>query len=926
MKNFSRFSLIFLCFVLVTSNAFSVEKKDINILNENLPDFMGASNAGKEFYLTFHPSWEVSEGTNNFIRIYISSSFKTNVKLEIPGIKIIKNLETIPNGIIEIDLHPQEGQMYSAYENLTPPLPENVWTGRAIKITADDPIVCYGVLRYQFTADGFLALPVHSWGKNYQVASYTDPTNSKKYFQPSYTSIMAAYDNTEVTFKLGGSTTAGVLLQNYDTLRIGQSIKRVLNTGDVWLIPGIGEYNDLTGSQISADKFIGVISGNFCAYIPTHIAGCDYIIEQENPIEFWGKNYYVPTIFGRINFPIIKMFAKEPKTQVYCDGVPMWTITTPGGYQGVGFIEARAGVEPTPRPVTINSDKAINVVLYNPGQQDDNRSSDPFQMNILPEEQYQKEVSFNTPGITGSFGFRDNYLNIILKSKDGKIPDDMQIGTIVNDTVQWVKLKDYTSDSLVAFIHDVKDKDGYLHYSKTIKLSIDGVYKLKADKPFGVHGYGFGDYDSYGFQYSNAMIDQTSKDTLAPTISAENLGIGVYKGQVKDRGVIVSKTDKNKDDFQQVLDIAGLSFVEMINGLSDNYKFERDDFVSGETNGINFKVSKILEYKDSKAFIYASDRRGNDTTLILTDLVSSRSFAPIITSDSADFGTLKNGQKKQLTLKLKNPGLKTSKSVLELVFENNNPDFKIISPLNFPFTLKVNEEIDLIVEFTGGTVDSVFTNRIGVKTTDTTLYRIELKAKVANPIIKTTDVDYSTCIIDKDINIQYIYLSNSGNSVLIINKIDFPKNNVFNVFQEPPLDVIPFNIDTGKTVTILAEFKPKVPGEFKDSIVFYSDGKIVKNVSYLKGKAIVNSVKEFENKYGVINLSVKDNKISFSAGNDIILNSYSIYDLTGKITLTGSPAALLNNYNINIGNISGSVYFIELNTQYGKVVKKIVVE
>ena len=67
-----------------------------------------------------------------------------------------------------------------------------------------DPVICYGVTRFQYTSDGFLAYPVTSFGKTYTVASYVDPTNNTGQFLPSETGIVGAYDNTKVTFRMGG--------------------------------------------------------------------------------------------------------------------------------------------------------------------------------------------------------------------------------------------------------------------------------------------------------------------------------------------------------------------------------------------------------------------------------------------------------------------------------------------------------------------------------------------------------------------------------------------------------------------------------------------------------------------------------------------------------------------------------------------------
>ena len=873
-----------------------------------LPKLLGASNTGKEFYLTFHPCWEI-ESDENFIKIYISSQFKTTVKLEIPELNVSRKLQTIPNSIIEFTLTPTEAQMYSKGDGVKPmpPQPENVWKGRAIKITADDPIICYGVTRFQYVSDGFLALPVHCWGKNYQVASYADYSDNKTMFLPGYTSIIAAYNNTEVTFQLAGDLNTSVPLESGDTLKAGHSMKRILNAGDVWLIPGVGQLSDLTGSQIIADKNICVISGNFCAQVPVGNKACDFLIEQEMPTDFWGKNYYVPTIINRIKASIIKIFAKEPNTSISFNNVPMLSIENLDGVSGSGFFETRTSLDN--KPVLVSSTKNINVVLYNTSQAEDSVPGDPFQMNIVSEEQYQTEVMFNTPGVPNGLKFNDNYLNIIFKSKSNSIPDDLKFGFSEKDTLRWIKYTDYISNyKIESFKNDIPDKDGYVHYSATCKLPKDSIFRIKADKPFGVHGYGFTEYDCYGFPLSNGMKDQTINDTLSPEITVHDFGEGCYQGQITENGN------------------SGFSFIEMINEISSNYKFERDEFTPGDSKVINYKLTKISSFKDAKAVIYISDRRGNDTTIVLEDFIAFKRLVPIITSDSSNFGYLKNGQKKQLVLKLKNSGNFNSKSVEDIVLEKGNSGFNIISPIKFPFILKANEVVDFKAEFTGGSNDGIFTDTIGVKTVDTTIYNFIIKATVSNPTIYVSDVDFGDYKIGNSALKNILTIANNGLTALEIDSIDFPKNNAFEIQVQKTSKENPLIIGNLGSLNLPVKFEPSVKGYYKDSVVFYSDGKILKNISYLFGNAVISSVEEFENKYGVINLSVKDNKISFSSGNDITLNSFSIYDLTGKIILTGNPAALLNNYNITISNISGSVYFIELNTQFGKVVKKIVVE
>ena len=174
---------------------------EIEQIKKDLPKMLGANNVGTDFYLTFQPCWE-TEGARNDLRIYISSSVETNVTLEIEGKSIKKTKKTIPNDIIEFKLNPAEGQCYQK-DDVTPPETERVYPGYAIHIYSDDPIICYGVTRYQYTSDGFLALPVNSFGNEYIIASYADPTPNVTQWLQLYKCCLL--DSTIVRFTLGGT-------------------------------------------------------------------------------------------------------------------------------------------------------------------------------------------------------------------------------------------------------------------------------------------------------------------------------------------------------------------------------------------------------------------------------------------------------------------------------------------------------------------------------------------------------------------------------------------------------------------------------------------------------------------------------------------------------------------------------------------------
>ena len=166
MKKFVRlFTMLLLITLCYSPPGLFSEEIDPDLL----PSMIGASNSGTLFYLTFHPTLEEGVHQGSGIRIYVSSKYATTVTLEIEGIGKFIQKTTVPYDVIEFYIAPEEAQMYTkVYEAAQP---EKIWKGRAIKISSDDPVICYGVARFFATSDGYMALPVSALGSEYQVAS-----------------------------------------------------------------------------------------------------------------------------------------------------------------------------------------------------------------------------------------------------------------------------------------------------------------------------------------------------------------------------------------------------------------------------------------------------------------------------------------------------------------------------------------------------------------------------------------------------------------------------------------------------------------------------------------------------------------------------------------------------------------------------------
>ncbi|MCO5250263.1 MAG: T9SS type A sorting domain-containing protein [Candidatus Kapabacteria bacterium] len=895
--------------ILLPLSSLRADESDI----DKLSLLLGASNAGTEFLMTFHPCWE-TQGPNNAIRIYVASLYKTKVTLSIPGFAITIVKETIPNDVIEFTLKPTEAQVYSK-SDFVAPQPSQVWEKRAIIITAEDPIICYGVTRFQYTSDGYMALPINVLGTDYQVASYADPTNNTGQFLPSYTSIVGAYDNTTVNFKLGGFETMRIIKENGDELKAGQSMTKMIHKGDVWLIAGVGQFNDLTGSNVNADKPVAVISGNFCAYIPTHIAACDYIIEQELPIYNWGKSYLVSPIAYRKKPALVKVFAAEANTNFSIDGIPAGKIHTAGGFKDKGYIETRIAMD-TPKPARISSNKAINVVQYNPGQMDDGVESDPFQMQIMPVEQFQTDVIFNTPGIKGGFGFNDNYINIVYLAKaDGTIPDDLMFAEAKAEELNWIPVKNISPSQGTPFYGE--EKDGRQYYSKTLKLDHDGVYRMKADEPFAVYAYGYDWYDSYGFPASGRLIDMSSDDSLAPEIDYEMDENGNITGVVRDVTQPISKVSKDGDEVQ-TSNASGLSSVRLINALSDNYKLEYTPFIPGIDNETNFQINVVNKYKSSKAVLAVTDRRGNDK---IVEFSIKATPVPTIVSTETYFGKLKSGKFEELEFALTNNESMSTVPVNSIVFQKNDTQFEIINNIEENTVLKPGEEHKFQVRFNARNmneddikkIEGAFSNQIGIKLADGDVQYFDyLTAEVANPRLQVTGTDFATQAAGEPVKDRYVRITNPSMVDMFVTGFEVTGSSEFTFALPTVSEEEPLVVAAGREYNIVTSFTPTAPGEFAATLKVISDGYVIKDEAQITGVAIPSSVIDDKLFGGTFSVNYDGASITFRSEHDATLSGMKVYDLNGRTLFNSELTNNVNSYSAAVPGLTSGVYMLHL--------------
>ena len=818
---------VVLSFLLVMPDTSYSEKTDLEKVKEKLPELLGANNVGKEFWLTIPPCYEESYG-DNFIKLFITSPYKTLVQISVPSRGLLINRQTIAHDVIEINITPTDGQPYTKDPG-EEEVPEQVYEKRGINIEAEDPIVVYCVVRYRATSDGFLALPVSSLGREYIASPYaTDPMFKAvwNYRIPSMVGVVAAYDETNLRFKLGG----GPMNRTAGGLRPGETSEFFMNEGDVIMFSSDGDFGDLSGSHIVSTKPVAVISGVQCTNIPIGNQWCDYTVEMEIPTFTWGTHYHIPKIPNRKNPPLIRIFAKEPGTTLYRDGGQIGFLPEGGGMENKAYVERR--LTPTssePRSALIHADKPIGVTLYNPGVQEDgypHPNSDPFVMVMTPIQQYQNEITFCTPGVSGS-GFGENYLNLVYETDEyGMMPDHLKFATITGPEIEWDPLSTVFSATGELFSFPI---DGKFYAAKTLTLPSEGVFSIKSETPFAAYSFGYDSYDSYGYPTSAALKDLEVPDTIPPDPVWYMDCAGNVYGSGPDGMAVVT-------DYPEIDSIRSNLSMIVFSQESENYFFDFEPFVAGQDRETYWSLRTIDPTKDAIAYITFSDRAGNDTTVVIEYSAVKLDIRP----HYEDYGLHYMNQVTTKTFYACNDNEEYPVEVTQLRLKDGNQGFVMDMLGNeLPLTIPAKDSIPFEVTFTA-TAEGTFQDSIGIGDTCFFVNKSLVDASVGEPTIQVSDYDYGAIAVGAKKNHEFT-IKNEGSVELKITGFTGPDKDVYTHFLPEISPDNPLRVPAGNNNVsrFVVQFSPSDTIDYPDQIVFASNAKVGDSIAVINGSGLM---------------------------------------------------------------------------------------
>ena len=266
-----------------------------------------------------------------------------------------------------------------------------------------------------------------------------------------------------------------------------------------------GTASDLTGTKITTDKPVTVISGSKCAYHPAGYTNCEQLLEQIPATMYWGKVYYTMP-FTISSYYSLKVLAAHNYTTVfiYCKNVLQYSSTINEGK--FAFINQQSG------NCAIQSNKEILVAqmseafsyykqswerlsryrsryYYRYYQTLSFSDNDPMLTLVPATVHYSHEINLSTSQSSSYY----NYINIIVLAEYYQ-PNSIQLKTNgVNNTQvhSWTSIK--YNNIVVAYgtrISIANGETSIVHTNTSASPMTAVVYGAKSIPSYG-HSVGF---------------------------------------------------------------------------------------------------------------------------------------------------------------------------------------------------------------------------------------------------------------------------------------------------------------------------------------------------------------------------------------------------------------------------------------------------
>ncbi|MCX6139385.1 MAG: choice-of-anchor D domain-containing protein [Candidatus Kapabacteria bacterium] len=643
-----------LVFILILAGGIGVSAQRKVPTAEQILDITGSQ--GTEFWIAIPPN-ETNPYPVDQLEVYVASAFDTELEVfDASGSKTYKR--QIKSYDIRT-LSDLKGETNWTWEVRNSEQVEK----KGVRLRSKMPISVYVINSKRFTSDGYMAIPVNGWGRDYIATSYYDMKEFKNWAGGFL--VVARENGTVIDVTLRGTgeldgKTAGGRSLNIPPYQV------TLDEGDVYMVKGDALTRgifDLTGSRVTADKPIGFFSFHERTTMPNLLQngnGRNHLVEMTPPVTAWGKKYVSIELQRENNNgvgkgDVFRVIAKDPNTRwslKYYDKVTKKLVGQGGGF--LGKAGEFADITQSGAPTTITwgysvwtADKPIFVMQYSCSSSwDGDPILDPFMFNITPEEQFITSTIFQFP-TAGKFG--KHRLNLIVKT-DTSSPD--YINNLKSLEIDGVPVWNHPKAASPTLLF-TKMFNG-LHWT-TIDFGVEAkAHRIKSNGKvsFGGYIYGYGEFDAYGWPAAAGFKPTTSVDTMPPLIKADSL-CGDYTFETTELRNIPDPPLPVPIDTDQVeTGIAQIDTVPGFNSYNYELKLVTSDLLPKDPSYKKFKYewNVIDKSKDAYCVYFVQDWAGNTTFDTCFYFADKLTFTP----NPLNFGKIRVGTTKTLDLTITN--------------------------------------------------------------------------------------------------------------------------------------------------------------------------------------------------------------------------------------------------------------------------------
>lgn len=434
------------------------------------------SNRGTDFWVGYGShvrmynddgSVDTVTGGDQDMILYFTSAKQAHVTVEIPLLGWSKTYFVDSNAIVESDQLPKKGK-YDARLST-----EGV-SNKGIHITSDEPIAAYCHIYSRSVSGASVILPTSILGQDYYTLNFKQKSGSDHSY--SYCFVVATEDSTLVevtpsvrTQRHAPNSTFTAMLMKGQVLNL---LGRLLESSDTSIYRGL----DLSGTHIRSlgirngpRKKIAVFcgSGKVSILCALNKPSADNLIAQMFPSDAWGKTYItVPTVNMPNNF--FRVLVKDPSTIVKLNGKRLTCFVDSSYYEFQSNL-----------PNVIEADKNILVAQYITSQSQCGNDyigneGDPEMIYLSSVDQTINNATLIAPN---RYQILEHHINVVINSTD-----------TLSFLLDGKKVK-----------NKFKQLQGHPEYSFATFDVAGGLHRLHADAGLNVYAYGYGSFESYGY-------------------------------------------------------------------------------------------------------------------------------------------------------------------------------------------------------------------------------------------------------------------------------------------------------------------------------------------------------------------------------------------------------------------------------------------